>query len=88
MKLCHRFLEAMFVRRAPCKRNALLRFDFTHFESMTREQIAAVEDMVNRQILKNIPLETIESFDLEQAREMGAKLSLMRNTEILYRLYV
>jgi alanyl-tRNA synthetase len=51
---------------------ALLRFDFTHFESMTREQIAAVEDMVNRQILKNIPLETIES-DLEQAREMGAK---------------
>ncbi len=51
---------------------ALLRFDCTHVGSMTREQIAAVEDMVNRQILKNIPLETIES-DLEQAREMGAK---------------
>lgn len=50
----------------------LLRFDFTHFEPLTREQIHSVEEIVNTQILENIPLEIIES-DLEQARAMGAK---------------
>lgn len=50
----------------------LLRFDFTHFEPLTREQIHSIEEIVNTQILENIPLEIIES-DLEQARAMGAK---------------
>lgn len=49
-----------------------LRFDFTHFEAMTGEQVAAVEREVNRRIMENLPVETTES-DMAHAREMGAK---------------
>ncbi|WP_286847626.1 MULTISPECIES: alanine--tRNA ligase [Aminobacterium] len=49
-----------------------LRFDFTHFEQLSREQIDEVEEIVNERILDNIPLEFLES-SLEEARTMGAK---------------
>ena len=49
-----------------------LRFDFTHFEAMTREQLLAVEMEVNARILENTDL-TVEESDMEHAREMGAK---------------
>jgi len=49
-----------------------LRFDFTHFEAMTREQLIAVEMEVNARILENSDL-TVEESDMEHAREMGAK---------------
>jgi alanyl-tRNA synthetase len=35
-----------------------LRFDFVHFAPLTREQIEAVERIVNQQICRNTPLET------------------------------
>lgn len=38
-----------------------LRFDFTHYENLTAEQIAAVEDLVNAKIMENIPLRVQES---------------------------
>ncbi|MDK2959609.1 MAG: alanyl-tRNA synthetase [Synergistaceae bacterium] len=49
-----------------------LRFDFTHFEAMSREQLLAVEMEVNARILENREL-TVEESDMEHAREMGAK---------------
>lgn len=49
-----------------------LRFDFTHFEAVTREQLLAVEMEVNARILENTDL-TVEESDMEHAREMGAK---------------
>ncbi len=49
-----------------------LRFDFTHFSPVTREELARVEKIVNDQVLRNVPLETLET-DLEKAKEMGAK---------------
>lgn len=49
-----------------------LRFDFTHFEALTEEQIVEVEDIVNGQILRNVPLR-ITFTDMEKARAMGAK---------------
>ncbi|NLI96786.1 MAG: alanine--tRNA ligase [Synergistaceae bacterium] len=49
-----------------------LRFDFTHFSAVTRDELARVERIVNEQVLRNIPLETLET-DLEKAKEMGAK---------------
>ena len=49
-----------------------LRFDFTHFEAMTREQLLAVEMEVNARILENTDL-AVEESDMEHAREMGAK---------------
>ncbi len=49
-----------------------LRFDFTHYDAMTQQQIAEVEKIVNERIQDNTSLEVSES-DMEHARELGAK---------------
>ncbi|HEM7187368.1 TPA: alanine--tRNA ligase [Providencia rettgeri] len=48
-----------------------LRFDFSHFEAMTQDQLRQVEDIVNAQIRKNSEIET-ELMDLEGAKAKGA----------------
>ncbi|AMH16696.1 alanyl-tRNA synthetase [Hafnia paralvei ATCC 29927] len=48
-----------------------LRFDFSHFEAMKPEQIRQVEDIVNAQIRRNLPIET-NIMDLEDAKAKGA----------------
>ncbi|MFS8153592.1 alanine--tRNA ligase [Vreelandella titanicae] len=48
-----------------------LRFDFSHFEPMTAEQLAEVERLVNEQILANVPTK-IEQMSLDQAKAKGA----------------
>lgn len=48
-----------------------LRFDFTHFEALTDEQVAKVESLVNSNIQADIPV-TIEEMDLESAKAKGA----------------
>ena len=48
-----------------------LRFDFSHFEPMTAEQLAEVERLVNEQILANAPTQ-IEQMSLDQAKAKGA----------------
>lgn len=48
-----------------------LRFDFSHFEAMKPEEIRAVEDLVNAQIRRNLPIET-NIMDIDAARESGA----------------
>ena len=49
----------------------VLRFDFSHNEAMKPEEIRAVEDLVNAQIRRNLPIET-NIMDLEAAKEKGA----------------
>ncbi|HEY3588634.1 MAG TPA: alanine--tRNA ligase [Buttiauxella sp.] len=48
-----------------------LRFDFSHFEAMKSAEIRAVEDIVNAQIRRNLPIET-NVMDLEAAKAKGA----------------
>ncbi len=48
-----------------------LRFDFSHFEAVTPAQIKALEDIVNREVRKNTPVET-EITDIETAKRKGA----------------
>ena len=48
------------------------RFDFSHFEKLTEEQIDLVENRVNALIRANYPLDENRSASMEQAREMGA----------------
>src|SRR5690606_22512371 len=48
-----------------------LRFDFSHFEAVTPEQITALEERVNQQIRQNSAVETCET-DMETAKQMGA----------------
>ena len=49
----------------------MLRFDFSHNEAMKPEEIRAVEDLVNAQIRRNLPIET-NIMDLEAAKAKGA----------------
>ncbi|MCL2808993.1 MAG: alanine--tRNA ligase [Treponema sp.] len=48
-----------------------LRFDFTHDSPMTAEEIKKVEDMVNEQINKDLPI-TMETMCIEDAKKSGA----------------
>jgi alanyl-tRNA synthetase len=48
-----------------------LRFDFSHFEAMKPEQIRVVEDLVNQQVRRNLPVQT-EVMALDDAKEKGA----------------
>lgn len=48
-----------------------LRFDFTHFEAVTAEELRRIEEEVNEQIWNAIPVVTVET-DIETAKEMGA----------------
>jgi alanyl-tRNA synthetase len=49
----------------------VLRFDFTHYQPMTAAEIAEVEDLVNRYILKNEPVNT-NVMAIEEAMQGGA----------------
>ena len=49
----------------------VLRFDFTHFEAVTAEELRRIEEEVNQQIWNAIPIETIET-DIDTAKSMGA----------------
>ena len=48
-----------------------LRFDFAHFQPMTREEIEKVEALVNKEIQANLPVVT-EVMDVESAKKTGA----------------
>ena len=48
-----------------------LRFDFSHTEKMTPEQIRKVEEIVNEKIKENIPV-VCEEMSLEEAKKAGA----------------
>ncbi|HCD52468.1 MAG TPA: alanine--tRNA ligase, partial [Balneolaceae bacterium] len=51
-----------------------LRFDFSHYEAMTREQLDAVEKQVNDKIQENIPLIEERDVPIEEARKKGAMM--------------
>jgi alanyl-tRNA synthetase len=48
-----------------------LRFDFSHYEALTPEQIREIEDLANREILDNAPVRHYET-TMEEARAVGA----------------
>ena len=48
-----------------------LRFDFTHFQAMTKEELTKVEQIVNDQIAAALPVITKET-TIDEAKKMGA----------------
>ena len=50
----------------------VLRFDFSHFQKMTHDEIRRVERLVNANIRKNIALKEYRSIPMDEARKMGA----------------
>ena len=48
-----------------------LRFDFTHFSALTKEEIAKVEQIVNANIMRALPVDA-EDMPIDEARKSGA----------------
>lgn len=48
-----------------------LRFDFTHFQGLTKDELVAVEMMVNEEIYKALTVETLNT-SISEAKQMGA----------------
>ncbi len=49
-----------------------LRFDFSHFQKVTDEQLRQVEHIVNAKIRANIPLEEFRNLPIAEAKKLGA----------------
>lgn len=49
-----------------------LRFDFSHFQKVTPEELRQVERLINRRIRENISLEEFRDCPIEEAKAMGA----------------
>lgn len=67
----HNVLGKHAVQAGSLNETEFLRFDFTHFEATTAEELAKVEQEVNEKIWAAIPVTTVET-DIETAKEMGA----------------
>ena len=50
----------------------VLRFDFSHFQKLTKEELREVERLANRKIRSNIPLCEHREIEINDAKEMGA----------------
>ncbi len=48
-----------------------LRFDFSHFEAMTADEIRKTERLVNEAILEAMPV-TVQELDIDEAKKLGA----------------
>ena len=48
-----------------------LRFDFSHFAALTKDEIEEIEDLVNREIFSGSTVEIVET-TMEDAKELGA----------------
>ena len=51
--------------------NERLRFDFSHFQAMTQDELRQVEQIVNEQIAADLPVET-DIMSVEEAKKSGA----------------
>lgn len=51
-----------------------LRFDFSHYEAVTDEELARIEQRVNEKIQENISLDEKRNVPIDEAKEMGAMM--------------
>ena len=49
-----------------------LRFDFSHFQKVTDEELRQVEHLVNAKIRENVALQEYRNIPIEEAKELGA----------------
>lgn len=63
-----------------------MRFDFTHPQPMTKEEIQKVEDIVNEQIARDLPV-TMEVMALEDAKKAGARALFGEKYESQVKVY-
>jgi alanyl-tRNA synthetase len=51
-----------------------MRFDFSHFNGVTKDELEQIEDIVNEKICENIALEEVRNMPIEDARKTGAMM--------------
>jgi len=51
-----------------------LRFDFSHFQKLTAEELAKVEALVNQKLFENMELQHYRNIPFDKAKEMGANM--------------
>ncbi len=51
-----------------------LRFDFSHFSKVSKDELAQIEAIVNQKIRENIPLEEQRQIPIDEAKEAGAMM--------------
>ena len=51
-----------------------LRFDFSHFSKLSKEEVSQIEESVNKKILSNIPLKEHTNIPLSEAKNEGAMM--------------
>ena len=58
-----------------------LRFDFSHFAGVADEELAQIEEIVNRQVLANTAVETMVDVPIDVAvQELGVMRSSAKST--------
>ena len=70
----HEVLGDHAVQKGQDVRAAKLRFDFSHFERPTDEELEKIELLVNAKIRQNIPLLERRDVPIEEARQSGAMM--------------
>ena len=55
-------------------RDKNLRFDFSHFQKVTEEELKEIEHLVNEKIRENIQLEEMRSIPIQDAKDAGAMM--------------
>ncbi len=70
----HRILGSHALQKGQDVDSQRLRFDFSHFQKVTEEEIRQIEVMVNEHIRQNIPLEEDRNVPISEAKKMGAMM--------------
>lgn len=70
----HRILGKHAVQKGQNVDDERLRFDFSHFQAVTKGELAEIEKLVNQKIRENIQLEEVRNMPIEAARKTGAMM--------------
>ena len=73
-KALRRVLGTHVEQKSSLVKPEYLRFDFSHFQKVTDEQIREVERLVNHDIRANFPLEERRDCPIDEARTLGAMM--------------
>ena len=69
----HKIVSTHATQAGSSVNNKRLRFDFHHHTALTHDEMEEIEKMVNFEIMKNSPVETLET-TIEEAKKSGAMM--------------
>ena len=68
----HKVLGEHALQKGQLVNDEYLRFDFAHYEKVTKEELKEIERIVNEKIRQNIALEELRDMPIQEAMDMGA----------------